>query len=194
MGWRDDSVVREQAPSSAVRDHDGHEQVQAATRLATLANTPDPAFFLLEVDQAGHRLRRAGATAFPHGRFGGACPKLGLYAAFAQPGRILAEIVEMPDGARFLAVSRTVDGPVAAWGERPRRTAPLLGCDWRFAADVVYADGLAPAREGAPAALPVGPACRFCERAGCPARAEPPVTRPLGLDVAGHGLSAFDFQ
>ncbi|RUU48526.1 short-chain fatty acyl-CoA regulator family protein, partial [Mesorhizobium sp. M2C.T.Ca.TU.002.02.1.1] len=43
-------------------------------------------------------------------------------------------------------------------------------------------------------ATPVGPACRLCERVGCLARAEPPVTRPLGLDEMVTGLSAFDFQ
>jgi predicted transcriptional regulator len=31
-------------------------------------------------------------------------------------------------------------------------------------------------------------------RPGCLARAEPPVTRPLGLDEMATGLSAFDFQ
>ena len=39
-----------------------------------------------------------------------------------------------------------------------------------------------------------GIACRLCERQGCLARAEPPVTRPLGLDEMVTGLSAFDFQ
>ena len=34
----------------------------------------------------------------------------------------------------------------------------------------------------------------LCERQGCLARAEPPVTRPLGLDEMVTGLSAFDFQ
>jgi predicted transcriptional regulator len=47
---------------------------------------------------------------------------------------------------------------------------------------------------GAASATLVGPACRLCERVGCLARAEPPVTRPLGLDEMVTGLSAFDFQ
>ena len=57
-----------------------------------------------------------------------------------------------------------------------------------FRDQVVYGAALA----GAP--TPIGPACRLCERAGCLARAEPPVTRPLGLDEMVTGLSAFDFQ
>jgi predicted transcriptional regulator len=43
-------------------------------------------------------------------------------------------------------------------------------------------------------AVAVGTACRLCERQGCLARAEPPVTRPLGLDEMVAGLSLFDFQ
>jgi len=49
-------------------------------------------------------------------------------------------------------------------------------------------------KPGAVSVTPVGPACRLCERAGCLSRAEPPVTRPLGLDEMVTGLSAFDFR
>lgn len=171
---------------------------QAATRLTTLAR-PEAAgvpFFMLEVDNAGNRLRRAGARGFPQAGFGGGCPKLAVHAAFAQPGQVLAEAVELPDGTRYLTAARTLEGPQGAYCERPRRTAILLGCEIGFGDQVVYADALPPARDaGAPlAATPVGPACRLCERAACPARAEPPVTRPLGLDEMVTGLSAFDFQ
>ena len=169
---------------------------QAATRLTTLAHPASPgiAFFMLEVDQAGNRLRRRGAQGFPHARFGGACPKLGVHAAFTQPGRLSAEGVEMPDGGRFLTLSRTVEGPHGAFGERPRRTALLLGCDFAARDDVVYGAVLPAAAATGEGLLPVGPACRLCERAGCITRAEPPLTRPLGLDEMVTGLSAFDFQ
>jgi len=170
---------------------------QAANRLTTLtrvgaAGVP---FFMLEVDNAGHRFRRGGAQGFPHARFGGGCPKLPVHAAFALPGQVLVEAVEMPDGAEFLCVARTLEGPQGAFGERPRRTALLIGCDIGFRDEVVYGAAL-PARgmQGAAKATLVGPACRVCERAGCLARAEPPVTRPLGLDEMVAGLSAFDFQ
>ena len=164
---------------------------QAANRL-TMLQKPGRAgvpFFILEVDNAGHRFRRAGAQGFPQARFGGDCPKLDVHAAFAQPGQVLADIVEMPDGARFLTVARTLEGPQAAFHERVRRTALLLGCDAAFAEETVYDAAL---RKGPSVA--VGPACRFCERQGCLARAEPPVTRPLGLDEMVAGLSLFDFQ
>lgn len=180
---------------------------QAASRLTTLGR-PDSAgipFFLIEVDHAGNRLRRAGAEGFPHARFGGGCPKLAVHAAFAEPGRTLAEAVEVPDGGRFLTIARTLEGPQGGFDERPRRTALLIACDIAFKDETVYGAALpagaattAAPGKAVPAArtgvISIGPACRVCERAGCLSRAEPPVTRPLGLDEMVTGLSAFDFQ
>ena len=161
----------------------------AANRLTTLSRNGAAGvpFFMLEIDHAGNRFRRAGAQGFPQQRFGGACPKLIIHDSFAQPQRILTEAVEMPDGAEFLVIARTLEGPHGAYNERPRRTAVLLGCDIAHKDEIVYSSGL-------PRATPVGPACRLCERSGCLSRAEPPVTRPLGLDEMVSGLSAFDFQ
>ncbi|MGO8655275.1 DUF2083 domain-containing protein, partial [Rhizobium ruizarguesonis] len=133
-------------------------------------------FFLIEIDAAGHRLRRAGAQGFPQARFGGGCPKLNIHAAFLQPGQILAETVVMPDGASFLTVARTLEGPSVEFGERVRRTAILIGCDAALGEGVVYGQAMALDP------VAIGPACRLCERRGCLSRAEPPVTRPLGLD------------
>ena len=164
---------------------------QAANRLTMLQRSGQAGvpFFMLEVDVAGNRFRRAGSQGFPHSRFGGACPKLPVHAAFSQPGQLFIETVQMPDGAEFLCVARTLEGPQGAFNERPRRTAILLGCDMGFRDDVVYAAALPVA-----GVTPVGAACRLCERPGCLSRAEPPVTRPLGLDEMVTGLSAFDFQ
>ncbi len=164
---------------------------QAANRL-TMLQRPGAAgvpFFMLEVDNAGNRFRRAGAKGFPQSRFGGACPKLNIHAAFTQPGQVFVEAVEMPDGAEFLTISRTLEGPQGAFNERVRRTALLLGCDIGFRDEIVYGTA---AQSGPP--TPVGAACRLCERQGCLARAEPPLTRPSGLDEMVTGLSAFDFQ
>lgn len=103
------------------------------------------------------------------------------------PGQILVDRVEMPDGGEFLTVARTVEGPQASFQERVRRTALLIGCDAGFAQETVYGAARLPP-------IAVGPVCRLCERQGCLARAEPPVTRPLGLDEMATGLSVFDFQ
>lgn len=171
---------------------------QAANRVTTLcrANLQGVPFFMLEVDVAGHRFRRAGAQGFPQQRFGGNCPKLSVHAAFSQPAQVLVEAVEMPGGAEFITIARTLEGPQGSFSERPRRTAILLGCDIGFRDEIVYGEAL-PITGGKtpqPVSIPVGPSCRLCERSGCLARAEPPITRPLGLDEMVTGLSAFDFQ
>ncbi|RCS24646.1 ImmA/IrrE family metallo-endopeptidase [Phyllobacterium salinisoli] len=164
---------------------------QAANRLTTLQRqgAAGVSFFMLETDHAGNRFRKAGAQGFPQARFGGQCPRLAIYTAFAQPSQILVEAVEMPDGAAFLTIARTLEGPQGAFDERPRRTAILLGCDLSLKDEIVYGAALTGS-----APTPIGPACRLCERQGCLARAEPPLTRPLGLDEMVTGLSAFDFQ
>jgi XRE family transcriptional regulator, fatty acid utilization regulator len=162
---------------------------QAANRLTTLSRNGASGvpFFMLEIDHAGNRFRRAGALGYPQSRFGGACPKLLIHTAFTQPQQILVESVEMPDGAEFLTIARTLEGPHGAFHERPRRTAILLGCDICFKDEIVYAQPLAPAK------TQIGPACRLCERSACLTRAAPPITKPLGLDEMVTGLSAFDF-
>ena len=163
---------------------------QAATRLTSLQRPGASAipFFLMEIDNAGHRLRKTGAQGFPQARFGGGCPKLNIHAAFAQPGQILVDSAQMPDGGSFLTVSRTIEGPRADFGDRVRHTALLIGCDIAHRDEVIYGTALGVNH------IAIGPACRLCERQGCLARAEPPVTRPLGLDEMAAGLSVFDFQ
>lgn len=173
------------------RFHVSYEQ--AANRLTMLQRpgaTGVP-FFMLEVDNAGNRFRRAGARGFPQSRFGGACPKLNIHVAFTQPGQIFVDAVEMPDGAEFLVISRTLEGPQVAYNERVRRTALMLACDIGFRDEVVYGAAVTGAGQ---APTPVGPACRLCERPSCLSRAEPPLTRPAGLDEMVTGLSAFDFR
>lgn len=170
---------------------------QAANRLTMLqrrgqAGVP---FFMAEIDQAGNRFRRAGARGYPQARFGGSCPKLPVHDAFSTPGHTLVEAVRMPDDVEFLVIARTLEGPQGAFQERPRRTAILLGCEIAHRNDIVYGAALrgAPGADGRVPSVPVGPACRVCERAGCLARAAPPITKPLGLDDMTTGLSAFDF-
>jgi len=196
------AALRARYDIDVLRSRFGVSFEQAANRL-TMLQRPTASgvpFFMLEVDNAGNRFRRAGAQGFPQSRFGGGCPKLAVHAAFTQPGQIFVEAVEMPDGAEFLTIARTLEGPQGSFSERPRRTALLLGCDVAFKDEMVYGAALPappPGTSGKPgqiAATPVGPACRLCERSGCLARAEPPVTRPLGLDEMVTGLSAFDFQ
>jgi predicted transcriptional regulator/transcriptional regulator with XRE-family HTH domain len=165
---------------------------QVANRLVTMARPGASGipFFLMEIDSAGNRFRKAGAQGFPQARFGGLCVKLNVHAAFSQPGQVLAEQVEMPDGAAYLTVARSLDGPQAGFGERIRRTAVMLACEAALAKETVYGDVIG-IKAGS---IAIGPSCRLCERQGCLSRAEAPLTRPLGLDEMVTGLSVFDFQ
>ncbi len=165
---------------------------QAANRLVTLAKPGSHAlpFFMMETDSAGNRFRKAGAQGFPQAKFGGLCPRLNIHAAFAQPGQVLVESVQMPDRETYVTISRTLEGPQAGFGERVRRTALMLVVEMAHAKDIVYGD---PAGASG-LAIAIGPSCRLCERQGCLSRAEAPLTRPLGLDEMVTGLSVFDFQ
>ena len=170
-------------------------------------------FFAMEADQSGTILRRIGAKGFPLSRFGGHCPKLAIHAAFARPDDVIAERVANLDGDVYLTMSRTVDGPLSAAGERPRRMAVLLGIEDTHAREVLQAASGASKRGTVISAsdihtrmiahskllpdpqvqqpIPIGPACRLCERQDCVARSAPPLTRPLGLDDLVQGFGAY---
>ncbi|GHA47692.1 XRE family transcriptional regulator [Amylibacter ulvae] len=160
---------------------------QAAHRATTLQRKDMEGlpFFFMETDHAGNVLRRGGAMGYPHTEFGGACPKLGVYAAFAQTRMTIKDNVEMPNGQQYITLSKAIKGPKLGLSERPRFTAFLLGLDAEFQDQTVFGSGNK---------VLVGPACRLCERSACLSRAEPPITRPLGLDEMVTGLSVFDFQ
>ncbi|MEE9313452.1 MAG: short-chain fatty acyl-CoA regulator family protein [Rhizobiaceae bacterium] len=172
-------------------------------------------FFMMEVDQGGNLLRRVGAKGFPIARFGGNCPKLAIHAAFSTPGEVITERVINQVGDVYLTICRTVDGPQAGAGERPKRTAVLVGVEDNYAKAIMAAKSSTPRKRGtviveqedmharaiAHARLipdpekqppvPVGPACRLCERHDCIARSAPPLTRPLGLDDLVQGFGAY---
>lgn len=165
---------------------------QVANRLTMLQKTGQTGvpFFLLEIDHAGNRFRRAGAQGYPQLEFGGRCPKLSIYSAFSQPSQILVERVLLPDGNEFMTIARTLESPKNAYNERFRRTAILLGCQIGYSEQTVYGDGL-----NVEITKPneIGTACRLCERQGCMSRVAPPITKPLGLDAMVSGFGSYDF-
>ena len=172
-------------------------------------------FFMMEVDVAGTILRRVGAKGFPIARFGGNCPKLAVHTSFAAPGEITAERVITPSGDVYLTICKTLDGPAASIGQRPQRTAVLLGLEDEYAkavlnagsgnkggkGAVVFTGEDVPTRSIAHAQLlpdvsnfppvPIGSTCRLCERSDCVSRSAPPITRPLGLDDLVQGFGAY---
>lgn len=165
---------------------------QAAHRLTTLSRPTARGvpFFLMRVDQAGNISKRFAAGAFPFSRFGGACPRWRLHSVFRTPGRIVTQIVETPDGARWFTVARTVDRQGHDGFDEGQDLAVGLGCELRHAPRLVYARGLDLA---ASEVTPIGPACRLCERHPCAERAAPPVGRPLAVDDWAKSVSPYPF-
>ena len=153
-----------------------------AHRLASLqrpgaAGVP---FFFIRVDRAGNISKRQSATDFHFSRVGGACPLWNVYEAFAQPGRILTQIAQMPDGRTYLWLARTVNYAAGAYGEPAKMFAIGLGCDLRHAERLVYSKGLN--LEDLSNATPIGAGCKVCDRRDCQQRAFPQIGRTIAID------------
>ena len=148
-------------------------------------------FFLVHVDCAGNVLRRFDAGGFRFARFGGLCPRWGVHRANQTPGETCVDAVEMPDGARFIAIARMVARPGAGHALPGQQLVVAIGCALSHANRLVYASGLDPER---PAGVtPIGINCRLCERTDCSARAFPPAGRRLIVDENQQGLTPYFF-
>ncbi len=163
-------------------DRFGASIEQVAHRLSTLQRpgAKGVPFFFVRVDQAGTITKRHSATRLQFARYGGACPLWNVHQAFETPGRILRQLAETPDGARYICLARDVTKPGGGFRRPTRRYAIGLGCETRWADRLVYADDL---DVDNPASLePIGVSCRICERADCHQRAVPPVKAALVVD------------
>ena len=175
-----------------VRARFGASFEQVCHRLTTLSRPAARGvpFFMLRVDSAGNISKRFAGGAFPFSRFGGGCPRWRIHAAFRSPGRILTQIVETPDGARYFTFARTVPRSAAAGTGEDSELAIGLGCELKYAPRLVYARGLDLAD---PAVTEIGPACRVCERPACPQRAAEPAGRTLAVDDFTKSISSYPF-
>ncbi len=146
-------------------------------------------FFFIRVDRAGNISKRQSATDFHFSRVGGTCPLWNVYEAFAQPGRILTQMAQMPDGRTYLWIARTLRHSAGGYGDPGKTFAIGLGCDIRHAGRVVYSKGLALGDPGA--AIPIGAGCKVCERPACPQRAFPMIGRPLAVDETRSAFTPY---
>jgi predicted transcriptional regulator/transcriptional regulator with XRE-family HTH domain len=165
---------------------------QVCHRLTTLSRPTARGvpFFMLRVDAAGNISKRFAGGAFPFSRFGGGCPRWKIHAAFRSPGKILTQIVETPDGARYFTLARTVWRIASPHADEDSELAIGVGCELKYAARLVYARGLDLAN---PAVTEIGPACRVCERPACPQRAAEPANRALTIDDFTKSISPYPF-
>lgn len=164
---------------------------QVCHRLTTLQR-PGAAgipFHLVRMDVAGNISKRFSASGFRFARFAGACPRWNEHAAFLTPDRVRIQISQMPDETAFFCVARTVRDNSGGFHAHHALHAVGIGCDLRFAGDLVYSEGID--LENAKASVPVGVACRVCERRNCEQRAFPRLMEPLRVDENVRGRSFY---
>jgi predicted transcriptional regulator/transcriptional regulator with XRE-family HTH domain len=161
---------------------------QVCHRLSTMQrpDLPGIPFYFVKTDIAGNILKRSSATRFQFAQFGGPCPLWNVYRAFAHPGEILVQLARTPDDLTYLNIARTVGRGAGSYLARPRAVAVVLGCDTRYAAQLVYGAGLNTTDPNA--ADPIGPGCRACERTTCRHRSVPPMGRALDMGTAERGV------
>jgi XRE family transcriptional regulator, fatty acid utilization regulator len=166
---------------------------QVAHRLATLARPAKRGipFFMIRIDAAGNVSKRFSSGSFPFSRFGGTCARWNIHSAFRNPGSVERDIVEMPEGTKWFSISRTVQRHATPWGDLGAQFVIGLGCNVKYAGQLVYSRGLDLKSH---AATPIGINCRLCERPDCAQRASPPLMRRLVVNENTRGLSPFEMR
>ncbi len=147
-------------------------------------------FFFLRVDKAGNVTKRFNATSFDLAEYGGACPVWNIHTSFRNPGVILPQFVELPDGERYLTISRTTDRPVFSRDTQDRRLALALGCELQYADRIGYAASFN--LEDESLFSPIGINCHLCPRQACSQRAHQPLFFELPIDPTRRGNTRYE--
>lgn len=165
---------------------------QVCHRLTTLQRPKSRgvSFFMIRLDAAGNVSKRLSSGGFPFSRFGGTCPLWNVHKAFEASGRILTQVVEMPDGERYFSIARTVRRGLTPWGRPEPAFAVGLACDLKSAERLVYSRGI-DLKTIEP--TPIGVNCRLCPRPDCGQRAAPPIGKEPRDSEFVKTLSPFGF-
>src|SRR3546814_16820127 len=89
---------------------------------------------------AGNITKRHSATRLEFARFGGACPLWIVHEAVAIPDRIVVQLAQTPDGARYVSMAKGLVQPSGSYARAPRRYAVALGCEAEHAKSFVSSD------------------------------------------------------
>lgn len=165
-------------------DRFGTSLEQVAHRLTSLgrATMRGVPLFLLKLDVAGNVVKRYAGSGAPFARFGGGCPRWRAHDALRRAGEVVADLVELPDGARHFTWARALD---PSRGRQPGLL--VLGCRAEDAARIGHADGVTTPN-------PIGPACHLCERVNCRERSMPPRRRALSLNPYHAAAANYPFR
>ena len=135
---------------------------------------------LVRTDIAGNISKRFSLSGIHIPRHSGACPRWNVYGAFLQPERLNVQVSQMPDGALYFCIAKSM----AKGGYRynaPRRHLSIgLGCHAARAGEMIYSDGID--LRNPDLAVPIGVGCRICPRSDCGQRAHPPADHRFASD------------
>ena len=164
---------------------------QVAHRITCLQNPQMKGipFHMLRADVAGNISKRFSLSGIEIPRYGGACPRWNIYAAFTMPGKINAAVSKMPNGEKYVCIARTVEKGVGKHGMFKSLLSIGLGCQAKYAKDFVYADSLN--LNDKKTETPIGVNCRTCDRMDCQQRAFPPLHKKFDIDLNKRGISVY---
>lgn len=145
---------------------------QVAHRLVTLRRkgAEGVPFGFLRADPAGRLTKRFPLPGLILPILGHGCPLWPIYSA-PRTGKIVRQISEFTNGARYLLIAKAVTKQIAAYQEQPVAFSIMLACDILHADRTVYGQGLDlvdPCNR-----VLVGPSCLLCSRHDCEHRQEP---------------------
>jgi predicted transcriptional regulator/transcriptional regulator with XRE-family HTH domain len=144
-------------------------------------------FIFVRTDKAGNISKRQSATAFHFSRVGGSCPLWVVHDAYAQPGRIVTQVAQMPDGRSYFWLAKTTAPEGQGYLGQHKSFAIGLGCDLAHADKLVYSTGVALDDPGT--AVPIGAGCKICNRSACAQRAFPYLGERVAVNEnTGSGL------
>lgn len=167
---------------------------QICHRLSTLQRPGEKGipFYFVRVDAAGNISKRQSASSFHFARVGGACPLWNVHEAFAQPGKILRQVAQMPDGKTYFCIARTVSRTEGGYLMPQKNFAVGLGCEIAHASQLIYSVGID--LNDKEAAVPIGVSCRVCERTNCPQRAFPPIGKKIQISENEREFLPYRFE
>lgn len=148
---------------------------QICHRLVTLKKDRAGAipFAFLRTDPAGNTSKIFSLPDLRLPRHGSACSLWAIYRAFQTPGRVIPQIIRLPDDKEFLLIARTVAKEARLFGVPQQIYSVMLACNAAYSNRLVYGDVLDPSSRVA--TTEAGISCRLCPRPACAHRAHAPI-------------------
>lgn len=164
---------------------------QAAHRLTTLQHegASGVPFFLVRVDQAGNISKRLDGSGLAFSRMAGGCPLWAAHTSLARPAEVIAQLVELPDGQRFVTVANSAFAGTGGHAAARNLRAVALTCSAEYLDQLAYADRLTTLGPSA-----IGVSCRVCHRLNCMARSALPIGREALPDTYLKAGTPFAFE